>query len=190
MTNMKLGDFRIGLEFLDPRGLRCKCTDIGKRTVIAIYLDHDHPIWYQGPPYIVREEVFDEAYIANSYPNHLALLEGRLAQARCSAHPGFSASNFVRIVDEREQDGHTYPNRDVLRFDRVRSDGEILHPYSAKQDVFNNTWIIRIFLLFPRNYIEMHEREFIRLPIATEDDMRRRADALRTYRDAANPDHS
>ncbi len=98
---MKLSDFRIGLEFLDPRGLRCRCTDIGKRTVIAIYLDRDDPIWYQGPPYIVHEMVFDEAYIAKSYPDPLALVEGRLAQARYSAHPGFSASNFVRIVDER-----------------------------------------------------------------------------------------
>ncbi|TXC79090.1 hypothetical protein [Paraburkholderia azotifigens] len=185
---MKLSEFHIGLEFLDPCGLRCRCTDIGKRTVIAIYLDRDHPVWYQGPPYIVREMVFDETYIENSYPDQLALLEGRLAQARNSAHPGFSASNFVRIVDESERDGDIYPNREVLRFDRVGSDGEILHPYSARR-TDDDTWTVRIFLLFPQSYAEMPEREFIRLPIATEDDMRRRADALRACRDTASPNH-
>lgn len=177
---MTLSDFRIGLTFLSSGGVRYRCTDIGTRTIVAIRLYHDDPIWHQGPPYIVREVVFDEAEIAISYPDELALLEGRLAQARYSSHPGFRASDYVRMVDEGQSDGSTYPYPDLFRFDRVLDNGEILHPYSAKRDEEEDdgTWYIRIFLLFPRSYIEMPELEFIRLPIATEEDLKRRKEAL------------
>jgi hypothetical protein len=40
---------------------RWRCTDVGKRTIVAIRLDMDHdPFWYSGPPYPVVEHVFDE----------------------------------------------------------------------------------------------------------------------------------
>ena len=42
-------------------GTRWRCTDLGRRTVIAIPLEHeDDPSWYNGPPYAVDEKVFDE----------------------------------------------------------------------------------------------------------------------------------
>ena len=57
---MKHSDFRIGLEFLSATG-RWRCTDVGKRTIVAIKLDrNDDPTWYDGPPYAVAEQVFDE----------------------------------------------------------------------------------------------------------------------------------
>ena len=57
---MKHSDFRIGREFLTGSG-RWRCTDVGKRTIAAIRLDHDDdPRWYNGPPYAVVEHVFDE----------------------------------------------------------------------------------------------------------------------------------
>jgi hypothetical protein len=57
---MKRTDFSIGCEFLTAAG-RWRCTDIGKRTIAAIRLDHDDdPSWYSGPPYAVVETVFDE----------------------------------------------------------------------------------------------------------------------------------
>jgi len=57
---MKRADFQIGCEFLTTAG-RWRCTDIGKRTIAAIRLDHDDdPSWYSGPPYAVVETVFDE----------------------------------------------------------------------------------------------------------------------------------
>jgi hypothetical protein len=38
-----------------------RCTDVGKRTIAAIRLNHDDdPAWYNGPPYAVVESVFDE----------------------------------------------------------------------------------------------------------------------------------
>jgi hypothetical protein len=57
---MKHSDFRIGGEFLSGSG-RWRCTDVGKRTIAAIRLNHDDdPAWYNGPPYAIVEYVFDE----------------------------------------------------------------------------------------------------------------------------------
>jgi hypothetical protein len=60
LPRMKRADFQIGCEFLTASG-RWRCTDIGKRTIAAIRLDHDDdPSWYNGPPYAAMEIVFDE----------------------------------------------------------------------------------------------------------------------------------
>ena len=57
---MKRADFHVGCEFLTASG-RWRCTDVGKRTIAAIRLNHDdEPSWYNGPPYAVTETVFDE----------------------------------------------------------------------------------------------------------------------------------
>jgi hypothetical protein len=65
---MKHSDFKIGREFLTASG-RWRCTDVGKRTIAAIKLDHDHdPHWYNGPPYAVLEHVFDEYDIEGLSP--------------------------------------------------------------------------------------------------------------------------
>ncbi len=56
-----MNEFAIGEEFI--RGeKRWRCTDIGKRVIVAICLsDHeDDPSWFNGPPYAVCETVFDE----------------------------------------------------------------------------------------------------------------------------------
>lgn len=79
---MKLVDFRIGQEFYCA-GKRWRCTDVGSRVVVAICLEPhevvsivdmdtgpsarredrhvtDEPSWFDGPPFAVIEEVFDE----------------------------------------------------------------------------------------------------------------------------------
>jgi len=57
---MKHKDFVVGNEF-ECGGKRWGCTDIGKRVVVAICLsDHDDHLWFNGPPYAVAENVFDE----------------------------------------------------------------------------------------------------------------------------------
>jgi hypothetical protein len=78
---MNHDEFRIGLEFWCG-GRRWRCTDVGKRTVVAICLEShevvsitrgngeggvseritmtDDDSWFVGPPYAVAEEVFDE----------------------------------------------------------------------------------------------------------------------------------
>jgi hypothetical protein len=57
---MEHSDFKIGTEFMTAAG-RWRCTDVGTRIIAAIRLDLDHdPFWYNGPPYAVAEQVFDE----------------------------------------------------------------------------------------------------------------------------------
>ncbi|EEF25050.1 conserved hypothetical protein [Ricinus communis] len=171
---MKLDDFHVGLEFLGPSGALFRCTDVGTRVVAAIELDHEESAWYQGPPYIVPELVFDEWDIAHCHRDLTDLVNDRLARATTSAHPNFSGDDFFRMVEEANANGVPYPNQRVLRFDRVRGDGEILHPYSGTQSA-DGKWLVRIFLLFPRTYTEMPELEFIALPVATEHDMKIRS---------------
>jgi hypothetical protein len=65
---MRQSDFRIGCEFLSGSG-RWRCTDVGKRTIAAIRLDHDDdPSWYNGPPYALAECIFDEYDIEGCEP--------------------------------------------------------------------------------------------------------------------------
>lgn len=56
---MKLTEFKIGNEFFTYGGGKTPwiCTDIGTRVVVAIAKRAD---WNAGPPYSVREGVFDE----------------------------------------------------------------------------------------------------------------------------------
>jgi hypothetical protein len=56
---MKKADFRIGKEFFTAVG-RWMCTDVGKRTIVAIKKDMEDATWYNGPPYALVEHVFDE----------------------------------------------------------------------------------------------------------------------------------
>jgi hypothetical protein len=62
----------------------------------------------------------------------------------------------------------------VLRFDRRRPDGEILHPYAGLKE--GETWMVEVYLPFLNAYDRIVERDFIALPMATADDIRTRAD--------------
>lgn len=74
---MKHSDFSIGIEFMTETG-QWRCTDVGTRTITAIYLSSvevttqsgdgqltsevvtNDSSWFNGPPYAVAEQVFDE----------------------------------------------------------------------------------------------------------------------------------
>ena len=74
---MKHQDFSIGTEFYIGDA-KWRCTDVGTRTIIAIRIDQvtiihsdgkgnttsevvtNDPSWFNGPPYAVAEDVFDE----------------------------------------------------------------------------------------------------------------------------------
>lgn len=60
MKEATLADFKIGTEFTTAAG-RWRCTDVGSRVVVAIKLDHpEDESWYNGPPYAIVENVFNE----------------------------------------------------------------------------------------------------------------------------------
>ncbi|ARL03791.1 hypothetical protein BOC41_02700 [Burkholderia pseudomallei] len=172
---MKHSDFYLGLTFMDCTGW-WRCTDVGTRTILAIRLDHDDPHWYEGPPYIVKEEVFDEVDIERCYLTVKESIRAAVHAADTSAHPGFPHEVVARMMEIRH--AHPYPHEGVLRFDRKRPDGEILHPYAGRQE--GESWVVELYLPFRGTYEVMPERDFIALSIASADDIRARASRSHT----------
>ncbi len=56
---MKKDEFFIGQEFYTATG-KWRCTDIGTRVIVAIQLNQKDERNYNGPPYSIPENVFDE----------------------------------------------------------------------------------------------------------------------------------
>ncbi len=71
-----------------------------------------------------------------------------------------------------------YPRKRLLQFDRVRADGEILHPFAARRDgrADGRFWVIQLYLPFTQEWGELAEAEFLGLPISTADAVQRRAE--------------
>lgn len=173
-TIMKLPDFYIGLEFIASAGYRWRCTDVGARTIVAIRLTGQDAMWHAGPPYLSEEVVFDELEIEHCYLTHEDAIRSALEQSQTSAHPGYSANAVDHMMQAMCADlAHRYPNQKVLRLDRRRADGEILHPYAGRRN--GGGWTILVFLPFLDSFDEMPESEFIRLPIVSIEDIEERA---------------
>jgi hypothetical protein len=172
---MKSSDFRIGLEFTCGP-FQWRCTDVGERTVTAIRLVEDNPVWYEGPPYMVDEVVLDEADLEDAHLSDKALILERLDRHSASGHPGYPHEVVSRMMKEGREGG--YPRRRLMRFDRVRDDGEIVHPYAGHREGGNDdeTWIIHLFLPFTKEWTKIREREFLTLPLSTPAAVRARAD--------------
>ncbi len=81
---MKHSDFSIGLEFYTGAA-KWRCTDVGTRTIVAIRIDQvtvthsdgkgnatsemisNDESWFNGPPFAVAEDVFDEHSIVGCH---------------------------------------------------------------------------------------------------------------------------
>ncbi|TPQ46623.1 hypothetical protein C2U71_07775 [Burkholderia ubonensis] len=170
---MKHTDFHIDLIFMDNTGW-WRCTDVGTRTILAIRLVHDDPHWYEGPPYIVKEEVFDEEDIKRCHLSLEDSIRAAVHAATISAHPGFPNEVVTRMMKSRYgRNAQWYAREGILRFERKRSDGEILHPYACRKE--GESWSVEVYLPFQGVYETMGEIDFILLPRATPDDIRARA---------------
>ncbi|MGF6507858.1 hypothetical protein [Paraburkholderia sp. 32] len=176
--SMKPSEFHIGLEFTcGPFWWRC--TDTGTRTVTAIRLVEDDPVWYEGPPYMVNEVVLDEAELEDAHRSEAEKIRASIDEARLPGHPGFSHAALCRMMDEKLDSG-PYPHKRLLQFDRVRADGEILHPYAARRDGRSDgrSWIIRLYLPFTNEWAELEESGFRALTLSTPAAIRNRARKL------------
>lgn len=172
---MKHADFHVGLEFFASAGFLWRCTDIGARTITAIHIEDDRdPSWYNGPPYAVVETVFDEYDLPGCYLSLDEAIEDAILEADTSGHPGYPGDAVNRMMSEWMacEAEAKYRNKKLIRFDRVREDGELLHPYAAHK--FGDSWIIRLYLPFLNKYDEMPELAFLGLRISTEADIQRR----------------
>lgn len=166
---MKHEDFYIGLEFLGSAGFVWRCTDIGTRTITAIRIDEGRDAsWYNGPPYAVEEVVFDEYDLPGCHRSLNEAIEDAVREADTSGHPGYPHEDVSYMIKEMGICEVTakYPNKGLLRFDRIRNDGELLHPYAAQKS--GDGWIIRMYLPFLHEYTEMSEQDFLKLPIASK----------------------
>ncbi|MCF7221613.1 hypothetical protein [Marilutibacter chinensis] len=177
---MRLDEFEIGLEFMTCTGQRWRCTDIGRRTILAIELLPDlDEAWFSGPPYALPEMCFDEIEVGQAHRSLEDATRSALEARRQSAHPGYPHGAIeTMMADRRSRRSRPYPRSGLLRIDRVDSDGEILHPFAA--DAAEDSWQIRVYLPFCQQFGAVPEAEFIQLRPATEADLRRRAARAKT----------
>ncbi|CZV09937.1 hypothetical protein K1J23_04010 [Enterobacter hormaechei] len=173
---MKIADFQIGMRFLTCTAQLWQCTDVGIRTILAIEIDpsrDEH--WYNGPPYAVPEEVFDETSIRTCYRSEKeAILESLTDDFEQNIHPEYPSEvikTFIRYLSEQQ----TYPNERLFRIDRVGEDGEIHHPYAARE--IDDEWQILVYLPFTQAFTDFSEAAFIRMRVATEQDFWQRKTA-------------
>lgn len=173
---MKRTDFATGTIFYTCTGQQWRCTDVGSRTVLAIELKPDlDKSWFNGPPYAVVEVPFDEYDLPGCYRSEEEAIEDAIQEADTSGHPGYPHEDVIRMVKEERACAAEakYPNNGLLRFDRIGEDNELLHPYAARKS--GDGWVVRLYLPFLHEYAEMPEVDFLRLPIATEVDIKKRA---------------
>lgn len=173
---MKHSDFYIGLEFFGSAGFVWRCTDVGSRTITAIQLEDGRDAsWYNGPPYAVAEVVFDEYDFASCSRSFEEGIEHAIYESDHSGHPGFPHEVVKKMLDEGFPNDATerYPNKPLLRLDRLRQDGELLHPYAARKS--NGGWLVRLYMPFTEEFAEMPEIDFLQLDIAKDDDVKSRS---------------
>lgn len=180
---MEHKDFEIGKTFFASAGFKWLCTDKGTRTISAIMLDpYKDESWFVGPPYAVEEVIFDEHEMkaCQNFTHELILDSARGLKE--SVHPGFDNKYMRKMFNTKHLILEAkYPNKKVLKRDRVGVDGSIWHPYAArpiKHDEPQNTtdfiprkWMVLVFELFSHEWSEIHEDEFVKLPYSTEEAM-------------------
>jgi hypothetical protein len=124
--DMRLADFHIGLEFMEGP-FWWRCTDVGTRSIAAIKLVEDDSVWYVGPPYMIEEVLLDEAKLADCHLTEDEHVVAALVEADTSGHPGYPHEAMRRMTEARIKSS-IYPRKRLFRFERIWSDGEILHP--------------------------------------------------------------
>jgi hypothetical protein len=169
---VKHSEFHIGLDFYSNGGFPYRCTDVGQRTITAICLDKTSGQWYAGPPYPVKEEIFDELKIKGCFLNEVDAIREAIEESEKGIMPSYPSSAMRRFMSARtDADYLAYPDKPLLRLNKVM-DGEIIHPYSViKRGEF---WGVLCYLPFEDEYQELDEYFFLTLPLATEEDYRLR----------------
>ncbi|WP_242540169.1 hypothetical protein [Trinickia mobilis] len=126
---------------------------------------------------MIEEVVLDEAELEDCHRTESDYIHASMDEADTSAHPGFPYEAMTRMMDEK-LDSDPYPRKRLLRFDRVRADGEIVHPYAARRDerADGRSWIIQLYLPFTQEWTELRETEFLALPLSTRDAVRKHAE--------------
>lgn len=169
---MKITDFKINEFFYGAAGFKWLCTDIGTRTITAIMVtDARNSDWIKGPPYALEEKVFDEHAMKICAKSDLEMLQERM---EFSYHPNFHGDDVFKMM--KDNGDYKYPRKHILRIDRVSPEGYILHPYSANKE--NDQWFIKTLELFSRQFSQIHEDEFVKLPLSSQEAMKKRGESI------------
>jgi hypothetical protein len=80
----------------------------------------------------------EEAYLSEE-----AAVTAAIKEHETFGHPGFDHDAVSQMMNEKPGKDR-YPRPRFLEFDRVRGDGEILHPYAARRDA-HGKWEIRLY---------------------------------------------
>lgn len=172
---MKHTDFEIGTKFYTVTGQYWLCTDVGTRAILAIELDPElDKNWFKGPPYAVKEVVFNEKEIQRCFRNEEDI-KNILEQSKNKNHPEYSAEVTLEIL-KASYKRHDYPHQELFRIDRVDENGEIYHPYAAEKE--DDKWIILVYLSFTKEFKRVKESVFIGLETSTEEDLLKRKNAF------------
>ena len=167
---MNHSDFKRNLDFLSAGGFPYRCTDVGERTITAIALKGSSPAWLEGPPYAVKEEVFDELDMANCAVDEVSAIRSAIAESQSGLHPtypGVAIRSFMRA--KCSPDYIAYPNKPLLRLTKVLG-GDIFKAYGVRKD--GEFWRLQCFCLFDDEFIEISEQQFLEAPVVTDEDYR------------------
>ncbi|WP_152670274.1 hypothetical protein [Lysobacter capsici] len=172
---MKIEDFDLGTIFYTVTGQRWRCTDVGRRSILAIELTEElDEAWTVGPPYVVPEVPFDEIQISSAFRTGEESVLSALDAASRDSHPGYpSEAVFTMMKAWSSEESRRYPRRLLFRIDRVSAEGEIMHPFAASPE--GDEWNIHVYLPFALRYEWILESDFIRMRPSTEADLRNRA---------------
>lgn len=170
---MKLSDAHIGLEFCTAEGRRWRITDVGTRTFLAIVIeepgtenglprDVKDPLWLDGPPYLVKEHLFDETTMGRAFLSIRDHLRETLTTDRY--HPGFESTLSRAMGHHAQGRSHPdYPFPKVLQHDRWDAQRQdVLHPYAV--DKTPTGWSLRVLGLFRQRFEAVDDQTFVRLP--------------------------
>lgn len=159
---MEISEFYPGLVFNSAGGFEYLCTDVGTRTVLGVLLTGVDPIFVQGPPYIQTEEVFAEHELQFCF---LTVAQAIAQACEPSPHPGYSTEEVRKMLEERHsEETLAYPRKNLLKTDR-ELENDIAHPYSITRT--DSGILVRYLTLKTKQFLEMNEVEFAKLPQAT-----------------------
>lgn len=172
---MKHADFAIGTEFETCTGQRWRCTDVGRRSILAIELRPQlDPAWFRGPPYPVPEVVFDERDIASAFRDQDEATRDAMVEVERGVHPGYPHEAVSTMMKTRHlDDARRYPHPRLLRIDRIDATGEILHPYAAEP--MCDGWRILVYAPFTETFSALPDLDFVCLRPAAPQDFEERS---------------
>lgn len=166
---MKLQQFEIKKSFYLQNGDEYICTDICQHSIVAIFKNPRlKDIWFQGPPYVLEEVIFEEKDFYSCFENK--------ADIKIISPPDplyisfFSTEEVQYLKNHKVKISSQYSRLKILDYDRKSSNGDILHPYFIEKE--KEEWIVHFVNLQDKYFDTMSEKSFLLLPTAQDQDYR------------------